>query len=546
VSDVHRGLTKRSIAGVLWTGLSVGAESLLQAIALMVLARLLAPDEFGLFAATMVIVGLSTIFSGLGVAPAIVQRPELEQRHVRVGFTLSVMFSLIVAGLVWAGAPVLAALFRLPELTPVVRGTSVVFVCQGFAMVAYALAQRALRFRWLAAVHAGAFTAGFVVAGPLLAWLGFGVWALVGALLIHSLLRMILLQAGQPHSMRPQLDLRTIGELLYFGGGFTLARIGNYLASQADKVIVGRWLGAQTLGVYVLVYQLVAAPAILVGQVLDRVLFPTMALVQLEPARLARAYRSAVSICAVLTLPMSIVVSLLTPEIIEVLLGGPWSGAVVPLQILAVGILFRTSYKLSDSVARATGAVYARAWRQGLYAAAIAAMAFIGQNWGVGGVAVGVVAAVACNFLVMAHLSLRLTELNWRTFAAAHVPGLLLAVAIGILTWRLASWLREMQTSPILVLVASGSTASVAALLLWRQFPGVFLGSDAQSLLRAIAAMTPAPFQSPMLWLVEKEIVHGRKDHVRGADFGPAAAVSQHAAGSGGVAEQPRPREQPV
>ena len=382
MSDVHRGLTKRSIAGVLWTGLSVGAESLLQAIALMVLARLLAPDEFGLFAATMVIVGLSTIFSGLGVAPAIVQRPELEQRHVRVGFTLSVMFSLIVAGLVWAGAPALAALFRLPELTPVVQGTSLVFICQGFAMVAYALAQRALRFRWLAAVHAGAFTAGFVVAGPLLAWLGFGVWALIGALLIYSLLRMILLQAGQPHSMRPQLDPRTIGELLYFGGGFTLARIGNYLASQADKVVVGRWLGAQTLGVYVLVYQLVAAPAILVGQVLDRVLFPTMALVQLEPARLARAYRSAVSICAVLTLPMSIVVALLAPEIIEVLLGGQWSGAVVPLQILALGILFRTSYKLSDSVARATGAVYARAWRQGLYAAAIAAMAFIGQILG--------------------------------------------------------------------------------------------------------------------------------------------------------------------
>ena len=59
---------------------------------------------------------------------------------------------------------------------------------------------------------------------------------------------MILLQAGQPHSMRPQLDPRTIGELLYFGGGFTLARIGNYLASQADKAVVGRWLGAQTLG----------------------------------------------------------------------------------------------------------------------------------------------------------------------------------------------------------------------------------------------------------------------------------------------------------
>ena len=348
MTGARRGLTKRSIAGVLWTGLSVGAEGLLQIVALMVLARLLAPAEFGLFAATMIVIGLATIFGGLGVAPAIVQRPVLEPRHVRTGFTLSVLLGLTMAGLVWAGAPLLARMFRLPELAPVVRATAVVFLLQGFSSVAHALAQRALRFGWLAGVHAAALTAGYVVVGPLLAWQGFGVWALIGALLVQNLTRMALLQTGQPHPMRPQLDRRAIAELLYFGGGFTLARIGNYLASQADKLVVGRWLGAQTLGVYVLAYQLVAAPAVLVGQVLDMVLFPTMALVQREPSRLARAYRSAVSICAVVALPISVMVALLAAEIIEVLLGGQWSNAVAPLQILAFGILFRTSYKLGD------------------------------------------------------------------------------------------------------------------------------------------------------------------------------------------------------
>lgn len=546
MSDVHRGLTKRSVAGVLWTGLSVGAEGLLQVIALMVLARLLAPGEFGLFAATMIVIGFSTIFSGLGVGPAIVQRPELEDRHVRVGFTLSIILSLIVAGLVWACAPALAAFFRLPALAPVVQATSVVFAFQGIAMVAHALAQRALRFRWLAGIHAGAFAAGFVIGGPLLAWLGYGVWALVGALLIQHALRMVLLVAGQPHAKRPLLDRRTIGELIYFGGGFTLARIGNYLASQADKLVVGRWLGAQTLGLYVLAYQLVAWPAVLVGQVLDRVLFPTMALVQLEPARLARAFRSGVSVCALLTLPISIVVTLLAAEIIDVLLGEQWSGVVVPLQILALGMLFRTSYKLSDSVARATGAVYARAWRQGVYAVAIATMSLIGQNWGVRGVAVGVVAAVACNFLLMAQLSLRLTGMHWRTFAAAHVPGLALAVVLGTVTWTLAGWLRELQVAPILIIIVSASTAAATALMLWRHFPEVFLGSDGQSLLRATAAMAPAPLQSPLLWMIEKEIVYGRKEDVRGLDFSLGAAASQRTANEPGAAEPSGTRERPV
>src|SRR5439155_16638905 len=112
-----------------------------------------------------------------------------------------------------------------------------------------------------------------------------------------------------------------IRELLYFGGGFTLARVGNYIAGQGDNVVVGRWLGASALGIYSLAYQLITAPAILVGQVLDRVLFPTMASVQLEPTRLGRAYRTGVAVCALLVLPPSVVVTIVAPEIIVVLLG---------------------------------------------------------------------------------------------------------------------------------------------------------------------------------------------------------------------------------
>jgi len=73
---VHRGLAERSIVGVLWTASSTGAQAIFQVVALVVLARLLSPNEFGLFAAILVVTGFSSIFSGLGVGPAIVQRPK--------------------------------------------------------------------------------------------------------------------------------------------------------------------------------------------------------------------------------------------------------------------------------------------------------------------------------------------------------------------------------------------------------------------------------------------------------------------------------------
>ncbi len=495
MSVAHRGLAEKSVVGVLWTGLCMGAQAIFQVVALVVLARLLSPSEFGLFAATLVVTGFSSIFSGLGVGPAIVQRPELEERHLRVGFTLSVLFGHAVAGLVWAGAPAIASIFQLADLTQVLRAACLVFACQGFSMVAQALAQRELRFRWLASVDAGAYAAGFVVVGPVLAWFGYGVWALVGALLTQHVLGTVMLLAGQPHPKRLLLERRAIAELLYFGGGFTLARIGNYLAGQVDKFIVGRWLGAQALGLYALTYGIITAPATLVGKVLDRVLFPTMARVQFEPERLVRGYRSGVAVCAMLILPTSVTVAILAPEIVWVLLGPAWSGVVVPLQILALGMLFRTINKLSDSVARAIGAVYARAWRQAVFACAVAAGALIGQFWGVQGVAFGVVVAVAINYAMMAQLSLRLTGMRLSEFAVAHLPGFALAAAVGVGVWLLSGWLRELQVPPLILLLNVTLFACVEVLLVCWCLPALFIGNDGRSLLRALAALASAQLQ---------------------------------------------------
>ena len=473
----------------------MGALAVAELVTILVMARLLSANDFGLYAAAFAIIRLSAILEGLGVAPAIVQRPMLEERHLRVGFTLSLLLSLSIAGLVWATAPVIAHLMRLPDLAPVVRAGCVVFLCQGFATVALASAQRALRFRWLAMVDAGAFAIGFVLIGLTLGWLGFGVWALVGALITQHLLRMIVLLAGQPHPKRPMLERRAAGELLYFGGGYTIARVFTYLAGHADKLVVGRSLGAGALGLYSVASQLMTAPAVIFGQILDRVLFPTMALVQQEPARLARAYRSGVAACALFTLPASVIVAIVAPELVLVLVGRGWEGVVVPLQILALGMLFRTSCKLSDSGIRATGAVYARAWRQAIYAVAVVVGSAAGQIWGVGGVALGVVAALTINFVLMAQLSLRLTGLRWSEFAMAHVPGLALAGVLGTSVWALADRLRELEVSPLVLLVEVILSAAAEGLLLCWLLPSLFLGRDGRSVLRMLASLAQAWLQ---------------------------------------------------
>ncbi len=495
---VPRRLTEMTLAGLGWNSLSMGSQALVQMAALIVLARLLSPQEFGIYAAALVVGRFCALFSELGVGPAIVQRPVLEARHIRSGFTLSVGFGLTAAIVVILSADAIAAIFQMPRLADAVRIMALGFPLQGISSVAQSMALRAFRFRWVALVDAGAFAVGYLVVAPILTVLDFGVYALVVAYLVQRWLSAALLLLGQPHEKKPMLELRAIRELLYFGAGFTLARLGNAIASQADNLVVGRWLGPAALGLYAHAYQLMASPAMMFGQVLDRVLFPTMARIQDDRGRLARAYRSGVFACAAVMLPISAVVAILAPEIVLVLLGPAWSGVALPLRILACGMLFRTSYKISDTVVRATGAVYARAWRQGVFAVAVFVAALIGQGWGLGGVALGVCVALGLNFALMAELSLRLTGLRWRDFALAHLPGLVLALAAGTTAMAVATWLRDAGAGPLGIVAGAGMAGALTAPLLVLLRPGAFLGPDGAQVLRAFSKVAPAGLRGGM------------------------------------------------
>jgi PST family polysaccharide transporter len=289
----------------------------------------------------------------------------------------------------------------------------------------------------------------------------------------------------------PGFDRRACGELVYYGGGMTADRVANYIALQGDNMVVGRWLGASALGFYGRAYQLLAAPADLLGQVLDTVLFPAIAAVQNEQRRLATAYRLGATLIALLTLPISMAMFVLAPELVHVLLGPSWKEVTLPFQILALGLLFRTGYKISDSLVRATGAVYSGAWRQGVYAALVLMGAWVGQHWGISGVALAVVGAIMVKFILMAQLSLRLTSMSWRTYLTAHLRPLLLAAAVFVELSVVATLMRQWGLGPILVLLVAGLVVLLTMALLLRLTPWLLLAEDGQWMWQTLMPFIP-------------------------------------------------------
>jgi PST family polysaccharide transporter len=458
-------LTTRTLLGLLWSAFGKGGHMALGIVVMMVLARFLTPSQYGVVGAASILVSFSQIFSQIGIGPALVQRPRINSSHIHVGFTLSLGMGLFVGIIFYHIAPLTALFFHMTEVEQVVRVFSIIFPLTSLGVVAESLIQREMQFKKLAMIDISSYAISYGIVGIGLAFYGLGIWALVVAQIAQALLKVIILLSLRKDAIGFAVDYNISKQLINYGIGFSLAKVSNFFAIQADNIVAGRWLGANALGIYGRAYQFLMMPTNLFGEVVDKALFPALASVQDNKDRLGRAYLKAVAALIMLSLPLSVFLIVLAPEIIFIVLGTKWMGVVLPFQILASVLVFRSGYKISDSIARATGAVYRRAWRQILYAAAAFSGAWVGCHWGIAGLAVGVACAITLNYFLMLHLSAGLTGISFRALltiyarymaVGAGIAGITLSVAI---LSRIRGWhsLVTLSLSSMAVLVFIGA-----------------------------------------------------------------------------------------
>lgn len=470
-------LTHKTFKGLFWMFSGKGSQALLQFLVMIVLARLLSPSDFGIVNAATVVITFTSVFSMVGVGPALIQRPELNESHIRTGFTLTIFLSAFFAALLYFGSSIIANFFNMDRLQTVLQIMSSIFLLKGFSTVSESLIQRKLKFRLFASVEVISYAA-YGIIGVLSAIVGVGYWALVYAQIGQNLIKTILLITLEKHNLKPQFHWRSVKELFFFGGGYTIAKLSNQFALQADNLVVGRWLGSNALGLYGRAYQLMIMPTNLFGQVIDKVLFPAMARIQKKQNKLSQSYRIGITAVAFFTIPVGIFISVLAKDIVILLFGDKWLSLVPALQILSVGLVFRTGYKISDSLVKATGAVYRRVWRQIIYALAVFSGAWIGQHWGIAGVSFGVLCAIIINYCLMTHLSINLIKIPVKDIVHSHVPGIFLGGVV-ILSILLINWFSVIVSIPsILKILLSGLLFLAFVAILVKLNAERFLGKD--------------------------------------------------------------------
>lgn len=480
-----QSLSRRTIEGFAWMFVGAGSQALLRIGVLAVLARLLTPTDFGIVSAAMTVVALADIFGTIGIAPAIVQMQQLDRTHIRTGFTISVLTGIAISALLFHSAAAVAGLFQIPAVEPALQVLCLVFAIRGFAIVAEAKLQRDMRFRSISLIGMASYALGYGAVAIGLALAGFGVWALVWGQIAQSVLASLAFMACSRHAMAPLLHLGALKQLLRFGLGVTLALLGNHLALNADQFIVGRWLGAATLGIYNRAYTILMQPVNLFGAVGDKVLFPALATIQSDRERLARAYCRSVGLIALATLPLSGFLLIFAPECIGLLLGGQWLEVTLPFQILVASLFFRTAYKISTTLLRARGMTYWLAGWQWLYALGVIAGAWLGLPYGLTGVSAGIGAAILATFLLGLLLSRRACGLSLRRIAAIIGRHLAVAVLINLPLPFLKPLLLQLAWPAPATLAAGGAVAATIALAIWLVRPN-WLGEEGDWLRSAL------------------------------------------------------------
>jgi O-antigen/teichoic acid export membrane protein len=333
-----KDLKAKVIRGGLAKAGSQGASFLLRIGSMMVLARLLAPREFGLVGMVTAFTGVLNLFRDFGLSTATVQRGHVTDEQISSLFWINILVGLLL-GLLLAGAsPFVAAFYHEPRLVWVSIILATSFLFNGAGVQHTALLERQMRFTSLATIDVISLTASTAI-GISMAAFGFGYWALVASAVSLPFITTICLWVTTGWRPKWQRSHEGVHSLLRFGGAFTLINLIAYVGYNLEKVLLGRFWGADALGLYGRAYQLVNLPTENINSTFWGVAFSGLSRVREDPPRFKSYFLRGYSLVLGITIPITIVAALLAKDLILVLLGPKWYDVVDIFRLLAPTIL---------------------------------------------------------------------------------------------------------------------------------------------------------------------------------------------------------------
>jgi lipopolysaccharide exporter len=481
---------RQAASALTWRVVQLASTKGVFLVRTLILARLLAPDDFGLLAIATAAIGLLLSLTDLGIVPALVQRLERHDRHFDVAWTIGMLRAAVIGATVAIGAPLFAVAFDDPRATELIRVLAVLPLLDAAASIRIAEVTRQLRFRPLALLRLSEALAITVVAVGLAPALG--VWALVAGQLAGGLTYLGGSYVVAPHRPRFGVDFDAARSLIRFGRWIFVTGVIAVIGNTLLQITIARTVGTVGLGLYVLAAKIAFLPAELASAVVGAVAFPLYARLQGDRSQIRRALQTSLLGMGVLLLPICALIFTVSPSLVSEVLGDQWAGTAPLIQILAVasmiGLFGEAVVPIFKGVGQPHKAAVAEFVQSGLLVLLIWVLA---QKYGTLGVAIAWLPATAASQLVCVRLlqSVLLRPLAGLarplgmvacttavgavaagavTFALPGLPGVMTAVSVGVLTVAVGAFGLERRFelglfSRLLTLSAASLAAQPAA-----------------------------------------------------------------------------------
>lgn len=333
-----KDLKEKTLRGGLAKVCAQAASFMLRIGSLMILARLLDPKDFGLIGMVTAVIGVLNLFRDFGLSTAAVQRTTITDEQISTLFWLNIFVGGFLTLLSVAMAPVVASFYHEPKLLWVTAALASGFLLNAAGVQHGAILQRQMRFVALAVIDILALVISTAV-GITMAFWGWGYWALVAMTLIGTVVStgcVWLTTRWIPGRPRKHVELHSI---VRFGGTVTLNSVVVYIAYNFEKVLLGRYWGAEAVGIYGRAYQLSNIPTENLNSSIGGLAFSALSRVQEDASRLKSYFLKGYSLILTLTLPITVVCAIFADDLILVLLGPKWKEAAAILRLLAPTIL---------------------------------------------------------------------------------------------------------------------------------------------------------------------------------------------------------------
>ena len=467
-----------------WSAFTTVARFALQFVSQVALARLLGPDNFGVYGIGMAVLTFVGFLSGASFSYGLMLQRTVTDEDIRFSFTWQMIAGIGCAIAMFAGAPLVAHFFGDARVEGMVQLLSLASLLMAAAAPATYLLQRDLDFRRLGLVQLASYAAGYLAVGVPMALGGYGAWALGTACVVQAGVALVLTYRAKRHPLKPLLRHPDGAETLATGRAVFITNVVNWLLGNLDRVVIGRVLNTHAVGIYTVAYNLASIPNVLLVGALQPAFVATGAKLQDNRAHLAQGWLLAIACVLVLATPAAVIMAMLSADLVRLLYGSAWMETAWVLGLMFLCLPAWACWGLSTPVLWNTGRKeYEWRLQAPLLALAVPAWWFVAPA-GVRGVAIVSVCVIVARAAVILAASLRALELRWTVLLPYAARGLALSAlcAVAVLAGQQAS---ASLASPLAALFAGGIAASVAMLAIILFKPGA-LGPEAQMALSRV------------------------------------------------------------